>query len=354
VRKFYTLLIALFLVFGLVACGGNTGVDFPTFDEDNVVELSAQEMVTLFESIDYTTVDSESVRISTKGHIFVIDESDPEDTYSTWRDETKITIDAVVFGLISDTIGDVLVHAEGTVDFFTSSFYESEWYEEDSSQAVEGTMGLYFKDGYLYMNVDGTFAEDGADPEEAVFKQKLNQQVTQDMWDEAMGQADPDQIDNMVPQEILDMLESGDFDEIMDAVPNLKVYQDGNTYSIVFSITKSIALDSIEDLIVAYAEQMGETLTQAEIDEIVEEAETQINAVVEQLEFTYVISITGTKITQVAEMLVFKSVDGTIDIDLTTVIDFGVDAPKFPTDLDDYEPVDEPGEGIFDDGMVKE
>lgn len=57
-RKFYTLLIALFLVFGLVACGGNTGVDFPTFDEDNVVELSAQEMVTLFESIDYTTVDS--------------------------------------------------------------------------------------------------------------------------------------------------------------------------------------------------------------------------------------------------------------------------------------------------------
>lgn len=214
-------------------------------------------------------------------------------------------------------------------------------------------MGVYFKNGYLYMNVDGTFAKDGADPEEAVFKQKLNQQVTQDMWDEAMGQADPDQIDNMVPQEILDMLESGNFDEIMDAIPNLKVYKDGNTYSIVFSITKSIALNSIEDLIIAYADQMGETLTQAEIDQIVQEAETQINAVVQQLEFTYVISITGTKITQIAEMLVFKSVDGKIDIDLTTVIDFGVDTPKFPTDLDDYEPVDEPGEGIFDDGTAK-
>jgi Ca2+-binding EF-hand superfamily protein len=353
VRKLYSLLIALFLVFGLVACGGNTGVDFPTFDEDDVVELSAEQMVTLFENIDYTTVDSESMRITTKGHIFVIDESDPENTYSTWRDETKITIDAVIFGLISDTIGNVLVHAEGTIDFFTSSMYESEWYEEDSSQAIKGTMGVYFKNGYLYMNVDGTFAKDGADPEEAVFKQKLNQQVTQDMWDEAMGQADPDQIDNMVPQEILDMLESGNFDEIMDAIPNLKVYKDGNTYSIVFSITKSIALNSIEDLIIAYADQMGETLTQAEIDQIIQEAETQINAVVQQLEFTYVISITGTKITQIAEMLVFKSVDGKIDIDLTTVIDFGVDTPKFPTDLDDYEPVDEPGEGIFDDGTAK-
>jgi len=352
-RKFYTLLIALFLVFALVACGGNTNIDFPTFDENDVVELSAEEMVTLFENIDYASVDSESVRISTKGHIFVIDESDPEDTYSTSRDETKITIDAVIFGLISETIGDVLLHAEGTVDFFTSSFYESEWYEEDSSQAMKGTMGLYFKNGYLYMNVDGTFAEDGADPEEAVFKQKLNQQVTQEMWDEAMGQVDPNQIDNMVPQDILDMLQSGDFDEIMDAVPNLKVYKDGNTYSIVFTITKTIALNSIEDMIVAYANQMGETLTPQEIDDIVSEAESQINEVVDKLEFTYVISITGTKITQIAEMLVFKSVDGKIDIDLTTVIDFGVDTPKFPTDLDEYDPVDEPGEGIFDGESVK-
>lgn len=342
------------MVFGLVACGGNTEIEFPTFDENDVVELSAQEMVTLFESIDYTTVDSESMRISTKGHIFVIDESDPEDTYSTWRDETKITIDATVFGLISEAINDVLLHAEGTIDFYQSSMYESEWYEDNSSQAVKGTMGIYFKNGYLYMNVDGTFAEDGADPEEAIFKQKLNQQVTQEMWDEAMGQADPTQIDTMVPQEILDMLESGDFDQIMDAIPNLKVYQDGNTYSIVFSITKAIALNSLEDLIQAYANQTGEILTPQQITEMVQEAETQINQVVDKLEFTYVISITGTKITKVAEMLVFTSIDGKIDIDLTTVIDFGVDAPKFPTDLDDYEPVDEPGQGIFDDGMSKE
>src|SRR3989339_542022 len=304
-RKIFLLLTILLLGFGLAACG-DEAVGFPEFDEDNVVELSAQEMVTLFESIDYTSVDSESVRITTKGHIFVKEESDPEDTTYSSLDDFKLTIDASIYALMSEVIGDVRLHGE--------------------------------------------YAENGDALEEVSFKQKLNTEVTQTMWDEAMSEVDPEtQIDTTTPQEYIDMIEAGDFDELMEAIPSLKVYQDGTTYSIVFTVTKQIVLDSMEDMIVAYAEAMGETMTQAQIDEIITEAETEINNMVDELSFTYVISITGNRITKVAEKLVFKSVDGNIDINMTTVIDFGVDLPTFPNDLDTYDPVDQPGEGYFDD-----
>jgi len=351
-RKLFLLLTILFLGFGLAACG-DEAVGFPEFDEDNVVELSAQEMVTLFENIDYTSVDSESVRITTKGHIFVYEESDPEDTTYSSMDDFKLTIDASIYALMSEVIGDVRLHGEGTIDFNQASEYTSEWYEDSSSNIVKGSAGVYFVDGYLYMMIDGEYAENSETLEEVSFKQKLNTEVTQTMWDEAMAEVDPtQQVDTTIPQEYIDMIEAGDFDELMEAIPSLKVYQDGNTYSIVFSVTKQIVLDSMEDMIVAYAEAMGETMTQDQINQIITEAETEINNMVDELSFTYVISITGNKITKVAEKLVFKSVDGNIDIDMTTVIDFGVELPTFPNDLDTYDPVDQPGEGYFDDNEM--
>ncbi|MDY0294725.1 MAG: hypothetical protein RBQ71_02850 [Acholeplasmataceae bacterium] len=351
-RKLYTLLVALVLVFGLAACTDNGNVEFPTFDEDDVVQLSASEMITLFESIDYTAVDTESIRITTQGHIFVLNEDSEDSEYYSYtsRDDTKITIDATIYGLASDVIGEVRLHGEGEIDFQTSSYYDDDYSEpEESSQVVKGTMGVYFVDGYLYVKADVEHAEDGADLESANFKQKLNQQVTQAMLDETMGQADPDQIDDMIPQEYLDMLENGEFDEIMDAIPNLKVYKDGDTYSIVFSVTKQVILDSLEEMIQAVMEATGSEMTPTEISEMVTEAETQINTVVDELEFTYVISITGSKVTKVAEMLTFKSVDGKIDIDMTSIIEVGVDLPSFPDDLDEYTLVDEIGEGVFED-----
>ena len=350
-RKFYLILIAFLFVVGLSACG-DQAMEFPTFNEKDVVELSAQEMIALFEEIDYTSVDSESIKISTKGHIFVTNENDPENSYSDYmyRDETKITIDATMYALMSEVIGDVRLHAEGTIDFSQSNEYSYGEYEDNSSNAMKGSAAAYFVDGYLYLMVDGTYTEDSEEPKEAKFKQKLNQQITQTMWDEGMSNVDPEHmINNRIPQEYLDKLENGDFDELMEAIPSLKVYKDGNTHSIVFTVTKQVVLDSIESMIVAFAEAMGQTMTQTQIDEMVTEAETQINEMVDKLEFTYVISITGNKITKVAEKLVFKSVDAKIDIDITTVVDFGVTLPKFPTDLSTYDPVDRPGEGVFDD-----
>ena len=345
-RKLYMLLVALFLVFGLAACGENGAIDFPEFDEDNIVELSSQDMIELFQNIDYEAVDSESMKIATKGHVFTKSASDPEETEYTYNEETNITIDAVFYALVSETIADVKGFAEGTIEV---KRVNEAWYNEKAeNMEISGSMGAYFTGGYLYLMVDGTYKDGEEAAEEANFKEKMNEQVTQAMWDDVFAQADPEQIDDMIPQEYLDMLENGELDEIMEAIPNLKVYQDGDTYSIVFAITKQIALDSLEDIIVAYAETMGEEITQAEIDEMIEEAETQINDMVDELVFTYVISIKGNRVIQMAEKLVFKSVDGNIDIDLTTVIEMDVELPKFPSDLDEYEPVDEFGADLND------
>src|SRR3989339_783457 len=111
-RKIFLLLTILLLGFGLAACG-DEAVGFPEFDEDNVVELSATEMVTLFESIDYTSVDSESVRISVVGNLHTIDE-EVDGTYSYYN-EVKLDIDSVLYALVSEQVAESKLFAEATV-----------------------------------------------------------------------------------------------------------------------------------------------------------------------------------------------------------------------------------------------
>lgn len=347
-RKVLAFLVALLFVLGLTACG-DKGIDFPTFQEKNVVELSAQQMVELFESVDYSSVDSESVKIQTKGHVFVKELDEDDDSVTL---DAKITVDAQIYALMSETIGEVRLFTEGTVDL---DVYEKSW-DEETDVAVKGKMGAYFVDSYLYVMVDGSYQEGTEELEEVSFKEKLNQEVTQAMLDDAIAEnlptTDPSEMDGMIPSSLLETLENLDLEELMETIPNLKVYKDGNTHSIVFSVTKQVVLDSLDDFISMYFESMEIPFTEAEVTSMVTEATTEINNVIKEAEFTYVISIEGNKITQMAEKLLLKSVDGFIDIDMTTVIAMGVESPKFPTNLDTYEVVDEIGEGVMDKESV--
>ncbi len=81
---------------------------------------------------------------------------------------------------------------------------------------------------------------------------------------------------------------------------------------------------------------------------MVNEAKTEMNRVVDELSFDFVISITENKITKLAISLVFLSEEEDIDIDMTLIIDINAELPKFPTDFESYEIVDEPGQGVFD------
>ncbi|MBU1142857.1 MAG: membrane lipoprotein lipid attachment site-containing protein [Firmicutes bacterium] len=347
-KKILLFLVALFVTLGLAACNSSTVGEFPTFNENDAVELSATEMVALFENIDYTSVDSESVRISVVGNLHTISE-EVDGTYSSYN-EVKLDIDAVLFALVSEQVEESRLFAEATIDFYTKDEeIGSYWGDYSDEMSLVGDAGIYFYDQYLYMNVDMEAVEDEVE-ESAVFKQKLNQQVTQEMWDEAFGMADPDAIDEFVPipQEYLDMLENGEFDEIMDAIPNLKVYKDGNTYSIVFSINKQGIMDSMLDVAVAVMAEADPDMSLADITEMVNDAKTELNRVVDELTFDFVISITENRVTKLAVSVVFLSEEENIDIDMTLIIDIDADLPKFPSDLDEYEAVDEPGEGVFE------
>lgn len=352
-RKVVLLLVALLLTFGLFACGSKDDINFPKFKESNAVELSASQMMALFEEIDITTMYAESIEILTKGYIKVLQSSDTQDTSYLWSNEVNITIDAKMYALMSEVVGNARMHVEGTLDYYQSTIEKDSTYEYNDTNAIKGTLGFYFYNNFLYMNVNGQYSEDGKTFKDAKFKQKLNQELNQTMWDQALSEIDADQISNRVPEQLLGMLENGDFEGIMEAIPNLKVYQDGTTYSIVFSVTKQLILDSITEIMTAYATAIDENITAEQIQSTVDQIITQVNEVVSKLEFTYVISIKGNKIVQMAEMLIFKSVDGKIDINMTTVIKMGVELPKFPTDLNTYTPVDEPGEGIFTDSSTK-
>ena len=347
-KKIVLFLVGLFVTFGLAACNSSDIGEFPTFSEKDAVELSASEMIALFENIDYSSVDSESVRISIKGNFHTIDEY-TEGTYSTYN-EVKLDIDAVLYALVSEQVNESKLFAEATIDFYSKDEETgSYWGNYSSEMSLVGDAGVYFYNQYMYMNVDMTAVEDG-DEESAVFKQRMRQQVTQAMWDEAFSMADPDAIGEImpIPQEYLDMLQNGEFDEIMDAIPNLKVYKNGNTYSIVFSVNKQGILDSMLDVAVAVMAEVDPEMSLADITEMVNEAKTEINRVVDELSFDFVISITENKVTKLAISLVFLSEEEDIDIDMTLIIDINAELPKFPTDFDSYEIVDQPGEGVFD------
>jgi hypothetical protein len=347
-KKIVLILVALLVTFGLAACNSSNIGEFPTFNDKDIVELSASEMVALFENIDYTSVDSESVRISVKGNFHTIDEY-TEGTYSSYN-EVKLDIDAVLYALVSEQVSESRLFAEATIDFYSKDEETgSYWGNYSNEMSLIGDAGVYFYDQYLYMNVDMAAVEDGEE-ESAVFKQRMRQQVTQAMWDEAFSMADPDAIDEImpIPQEYLDMLQNGEFDEIMDALPNLKVYKNGNTYSIVFSINKQGILDSMLDVAVAVMAEVDPEMSLSEITEMVNEAKIELNRVVDDLSFDFVISITDNKITKLAISLVFLSEEEDIDIDMTLIIDINAELPKFPTDFNTYEIVDQPGEGVFE------
>jgi len=347
-KKIILFLVGLFVTFGLAACNSSNIGEFPTFNEKDAVELSASEMVALFENIDYSSVDSESVRMSIKGYFHTIDEY-TEGSYSSYN-EVKLDIDAVLYALVSEQVNESKLFAEATIDFYSKDEETgSYWGNYSNEMSLVGDAGVYFYNQYMYMNVNMTAVEDGEE-ESAVFKQRMRQQVTQAMWDEAFSMADPDAIDEImpIPQEYLDMLQNGDLDEIMDAIPNLKVYKNGNTYSIVFSVNKQGILDSMLDVAVAVMAEVDPEMSLADITEMVNEAKTEMNRVVDELSFDFVISITENKITKLAISLVFLSEEEDIDIDMTLIIDINAELPKFPTDFESYEIVDEPGQGVFD------
>ncbi len=351
-RKLILLFVLLFASFALIACGnGGTDIgEFPAFKEGDLIELSAQEMIALFENLEYTTSADETMRISASGYFKVTDSWEDDWWGDSQTTTTEATFDIVIYTLISQQVSKARLHAEGTIDFSSVSTYTpSSGSPSTSTNGAVGDVALYFINQFLYINMDAVVTNEGT-PTDAVFKQKVRESLTQQQWEEVYNQENFENPEEMlpIPAELQQLLEEGDFDAIMDALPGLKVYKDGQTHSIVFEVTKAGILSSLSDIIRAVAAQVPEQPSEAEILEAIEQATEMINEMVDELSLKYVISVKENKITKIAIDVEFKSTLQNIEIDVLLIIDFGVTLPNFPSDLGAYTEVDEPGEGIFD------
>jgi hypothetical protein len=207
-RKFLLLVFVLMFGFVLTACGGETAEGFPKLDENDLIEMSGTEMVTLLSSIDYTNVDSETVKISVKGNFNVVIENSSEDYMYNWetnqsvlvtnteRNQIDLVIDAVLYTKVSEQVAEAKLFFEGEIDLYVH--HEESYYREEheSEQDISGTAKVYFIDQYLYLKPNLTDMIDGVE-QTLNFKQKWNMMVTQEMWDDALAQGDvvtdPDQ-----------------------------------------------------------------------------------------------------------------------------------------------------------------
>ena len=147
-KKIWIFVFFLGALFALAGCSGSSDVEFPTFRERDVVELSAQEMMELFSNLEYTTDSNESVRMAAKGHFKVVDSYE----YTSWNNinyayssTTEMTFNVVFYGLVSEQVSEVRMHTSGTASILMDSVdKENNVIASESQNKVKGRAELYF------------------------------------------------------------------------------------------------------------------------------------------------------------------------------------------------------------------
>jgi hypothetical protein len=319
--------------------------------------MSPQQLVTLLEAVSYDELMTQTIRIHVSGTMemrrsetyddwyYDYDEEDYVDYVYSETTEVSMTIEANYYMLFSEMVGEAKMIITGNIDM--ESFNSSNWYNElnEEEVAAEGSLNAYLYNQAFYLNPSMSVTENGATTTHD-FKQKLNQTLTQEMYDE-MIEGLLTQIGFMTgtdPEEIGEMIDTDELDDVFAAIPNLKIYQDGNVITIVFEINKQDIIDNAIDFALAAAEVIGqETPSQAEIDEARQQIENAINEAVETFNFKYSISIVGQTITRIVIEVkaLIDNEDIYLDIDMIYIMEFGIELPAFPTDLDTYVPVDD-------------
>lgn len=359
-KKLFSLIFIMLLAFALVACNedGTLNLDeFPTFNEDQMVEMSPQQISQLIQAVDMEAAMNDTVRIHVEGTLESSNTYSYDDFYydneaQDWVDylytstsEQNLTIDATMFLQLSELVEEAVMMLDATFDIDTLE--SSNWNNEPESYTVlaAGSLSMYMIEQYVYLNPNMTVTEDGVE-ETYDFKQKLTEMITQQMFDEMFDGVFSELQENpfVDVENLEEEIDQEQLDELLDTIPNLKVYQNGTITTIVFEMTKQDVIDNTVDFVLALAEMVGEQVpTQEELDEITAEFNEQFNAAVEEMAFRYSISIQGTELRQIAIEVdaLIDDEDMFLDIDMKVFIDFGLELPALPTDLDEYVPVEE-------------
>ncbi|MFA5560784.1 MAG: hypothetical protein WC964_03300 [Acholeplasmataceae bacterium] len=368
-KKIFSLFVILFMAIMLVACNRPSEEDPFKIDESTAVELSASEIIDLFSEIDQNQIYNDIFKIVVEGSFFQEElqryNFGEEDEYSHSTLEGELEVE--LFFDMTEMVEDAFASFKISGQFFEDRKYDGAKddegiivYDQTETTTVEGSLEAFLIDTYAYFNIDAKATsdysyEDEPSIDEQKAKQKLMQALTQEMYEEVLR----DQlslISGMFGIGIdIDDFEDVDLDTIIEALPSIRAYKDGNKYTLVIEFTKQTLLDSFEDFIVEMAEIFGDGYVpeQSEIDDMID----QINEAIKDFEFKYLIVIEeGRILNMVIDIKGDFAYEQEIEYNwgyseyrqLTVKFDFKIEIssvgtrPSIPTDLDEYEEVEIP------------
>ncbi len=346
----------------LFSCTGPYEINFR--DKD-MVDMSNQDVATLLSTVAWENDEGTAlISFDLEGSFLL----SVNYGFSSSDIDMDVDITSETYITESEQISDVAIHSTSraniTAEIENSYVYAS---DESTSFEMEGTLGFYLYEGFLYTNPDIFLNEDGTETT-VESKQKLNEEITQDMWDEFSSEFDINDLQTggmgsiySMPTELLDLLDSEHVADMLEAFPMVTVYERDGLTDVHFEISKPFILDHIEDLYEALydiLEESGEDLgTEEQKEENMQEA---VDALTEQLNYFETLSASidvviedNTIVRTEVEIVILTTEDAlqnlnaSIDMTLSFIASYGYEMPNFPNDLDDYTPTDNPLEGIY-------
>lgn len=364
-RKILNLIVVLFMAIVLVACNKPSDDPFK-LDEKKAVELSSAEIIDLISNLDQEQIFNNNFKMTFEGSVkeekLRVFNSVAETSVMSGEGKGEIAVS------LTEQVEDAVVLIKAEIEYEqkqefggvknAQGVYE---YEQSSSSKVEGAFEAFLVETFAYYNVQAEYKEytNGTleKTEKENIKETMKQGFNQEMYEVIKNPlsfifgvigGEPE-----IPE-----IDLNDFDELLDKLPKIKAYKDGNKYSLLIDINKQIILDKFEAVVYEFADSMElDRPTKAEVDEVIETIEESIK----ELTFKYLIVIENNKVLNVAldiHLVIYEEVErytlgdrefiseATRTINLKLIVDKQSSAPVLPTDLDQYKQVDSPS--IFD------
>lgn len=371
-KKLLSLFVILFMAILLVACNRPSEDDPFKIDESTAVELSASEIIELFNDLDQNQIYNDIFKILVKGS-FSSEEygyatpnnEELDDRYSYNLVETEL--EAELFLDFTEMVEDAFASFQLSGDYTSYSKYDGVKnaqgniiYENTEMTSMEGNLQAFLVEAYAYLGIDAkstsddSFSENGPVIIEEKEKYKNAQPLPQELYEAVLRDQRSLFLDLFDIANIdFEGAEDIDLDAILEALPAIKAYKDGNKYTLLIEFTKENLLDSMEDFILELAAAFNEEYVpeQSEIDAIID----QINSVIKEFEFKYVIVIEEGRILNMAieikgevnyeeeneyiwSYIEHKEIKASFDFRIE-IASVGT-RPNIPTDLDEYEEID--------------
>ena len=342
-KKIFSLIILFAALFTLSACGDDLG-EFPEVKENKKVEMTADEVNTMLSSVDMEEQMKEAMMFSIDLELMV----ENTNSYYDWEsdeyiEESTIKVDGTMssktYVYLNEQIDEVALIMNNEIDMnYNEDYVDAQM--EDDTQSAKGSLDVYFTNQFLYYNNDLTLTDVEEEDmiENGKFKASLG--ITQAMWDQIYTIDSNGLVDqNLINTNLEGLMEMDEAMEFMVDSGMLSVYKSGSEYTVVMTVSKAKILENINALIDMMMDTTG--FTEADYSEYKIELEEQLD-MFEKLEMSVAYVIEDNVIQKIAIRMDIKLDDEDMKLELSgkIVLDFKVDLPSFPKDLDEYKLTD--------------